>query len=440
MKIIQLTIENVKRVVVVQITPHGNLIAIGGKNGSGKSSVLDAVWYALGGEKVIPDNPIRRGQTKGKVELDLGDLLVKRTFTPRGGGSLTVCNKDGVPQSSPQALLDKLCTRIAFDPLEFANQKPDKQAETLKDLLGLNFKEENGKIARLTEERTAVNRELKSLQSRLVATVEYLDVTETVEKSASEIMAEQAKAADRNKGNAERRQEAHELNSEYNTMLRDQGMLLRQIEQARTALAELEKKETAVRCQAVKKRNEMEPILKSAGELKDEDLAPFQAKVSEVEQTNFKIRNNRAKKELREQARAKEKASEALTAQIEEVEGKKRNLLTDAKFPVPGLGLDDLGNVTFDGIAFAEANTASKIRVSVAIGLALNKELRVLLIRQGSELDPDSRQILAEMAEAAQAQVWLETSRTDAPVSVVMEDGHAVEPAPAAEPDQRELV
>ena len=99
-KIVQLTAENVKRLSVVEITPKGNVIVIGGKNGQGKTSVLDAIEYALAGDPAAK-MPVRRGEEKAHVVVELDDLIVKRTFTAAGGTSLVVTNKDGVKQLSP---------------------------------------------------------------------------------------------------------------------------------------------------------------------------------------------------------------------------------------------------------------------------------------------------------------------------------------------------
>lgn len=78
-KIIQLTSENVKRLVAVNIKPNGNLVIIGGKNAAGKSSVLDSIGYALGGKDEIPEVPIHKGAEKAKIVLELDDIIIKIT-------------------------------------------------------------------------------------------------------------------------------------------------------------------------------------------------------------------------------------------------------------------------------------------------------------------------------------------------------------------------
>ena len=136
--ILQLTAENVKRLHAVDIKPDGSLVIIGGRNAQGKSSVLDSIEFALGGDPSAK-MPVRRGEANARVVVNLGEIVVKRTFTAAGGTSLVVTNADGQKQSSPQTILDKLTGALTFDPLAFSRQKPAAQAETLRALVGLDF-------------------------------------------------------------------------------------------------------------------------------------------------------------------------------------------------------------------------------------------------------------------------------------------------------------
>jgi len=438
-KIISLKTENVKRISVVQITPDGNLVVIGGKNGQGKSSVLDSIMYALAGGDSLPSKPVRKGEDKAKVELDLGDMLVKRTFTAAGGTSLVVTNKDGVKYPTPQAMLDGLTGRLSFDPLEFAQQNPDKQSETLQALVGLDFKAQEAEITRIFDSRTVINRDVKALQSRLVAAPEHKDATGE-EVSTADILAKQTKASEQNAANSKLRQTSYDAAqaclSAKARIVEDEKLIASLKDQLSDAEEILTNRKKGL---LAKEKIHNDAVAVSDG-LKDVDLAPFQEQARNVESNNRKIRENKVKSELRAQFTAKQKESEQLTEQIEALEKQKRAAVSSAKFPVPGLTLDDARNVIFNGIPFDQASTAEQLRVSVSIGLALNKNLRILLIRRGSDLDPESLKLVAEMAEQADAQVWLETSRTDAPVSVVMDDGHIAVSEEVKEEAQSQLV
>src|SRR5690349_11343820 len=134
MKVIQLSAENFKRISAIDITPEGTLITLGGKNGAGKSSVLDAIAVALGGASLVPEEPIRQGESEGTVTVDLGEFIVTRKFTrevvrdleSEGGtqygptrSTLVIKNREGLKYPSPQAMLDKLLGRLTFDPMAF---------------------------------------------------------------------------------------------------------------------------------------------------------------------------------------------------------------------------------------------------------------------------------------------------------------------------------
>ena len=78
MKILGLVAENFKKIRVIEINPQGNLVQITGKNGQGKTSVLDSLWFALLGPKANLEKIVRKGAEKCTVKLDLGELIVTR--------------------------------------------------------------------------------------------------------------------------------------------------------------------------------------------------------------------------------------------------------------------------------------------------------------------------------------------------------------------------
>jgi hypothetical protein len=176
--IIGLKTENTKRIQAVSITPQGNVVVIGGKNGAGKSSVLDSIEWTLAGDPSAK-MPVRRGQERSRTVIEIGEpgkppeLVVKRVFTAAGGTSLVVTNADGAKQMSPQGILDKLQGRLTFDPLAFARQKPQQQAETMRALVGLDFAAHDAARDKLFEDRTAVNRHVKTLEAQLAGMPKY---------------------------------------------------------------------------------------------------------------------------------------------------------------------------------------------------------------------------------------------------------------------------
>ena len=78
----ELRAENFKRVKAVQLTPApSGLTVLGGNNNQGKTSVLDAIAWALGGDRFRPSNPKRdESVIPPNIRLELSNgLVVERT-------------------------------------------------------------------------------------------------------------------------------------------------------------------------------------------------------------------------------------------------------------------------------------------------------------------------------------------------------------------------
>ena len=189
MKITKLTTENVKRVKAVTIEPDGNLVIVGGKNASGKTSTIGSIAMAIGGKRLCPDVPIRKGEKNAKAEVVLDNgMVVTRTFTP-GGSMLKVEAGDGRAYTSPQALLDGLVGELGFDPLSWMRKKPKEQGAMLCELVGIDTGAIDTERKKLYDERTLANRELKKTELRL-QTIAYDDDLPTEEVPLAELIAE----------------------------------------------------------------------------------------------------------------------------------------------------------------------------------------------------------------------------------------------------------
>jgi DNA repair exonuclease SbcCD ATPase subunit len=423
MKILKLQAENVKRLSVVEIVPRENgLVIVAGDNGQGKSSVLDSIMIALGGTDAIPVKPVRKGEDKAKVVVDLGDYVVTRTMTSEGGGQLVVRDKDSVRQSTPQAILDGLYGRLSFDPLEFRNQKPAQRSETLRALLGLDFSTVDKEIQSIFEERTVINRDVRSLQARVEASKE--DPTAPKEEESTEAILEaQRKAATLNACNLDARRKAARAQEMVDSCKEDIDLLERSLAKMKEQIAEGEKKLSQLKSDYTDLDVTAAKLRAEAGASADIPLEPFTEKLRTVEINNAKVRLNKIKADLREQLKNKIKEAEDLSAAIERREKSKRDKIASTQFPVEGLSLSDTKEVLYNGIPFDQASTAEQLRISVAMGMAMNPKLRVLLIRQGNDLDAKNLALLAKMAEESDFQIWLEKVDPVGDTSIIIEDG-----------------
>ena len=173
MRIVKFSAENVKKLKAVEITPQGNLVEITGPNGQGKSSVLDAIYWALKGAAAdMPSAVVRQGEDSAVIKLDLGELRVTRRFRKDGNVSLVVESEKGARFPSPQRMLDELIGALSFDPLEFTRLKPRDQLAALRQVVTLDRDLDalDQETKEVFDQRTATNRIVRELETRLAAT------------------------------------------------------------------------------------------------------------------------------------------------------------------------------------------------------------------------------------------------------------------------------
>lgn len=408
MKIIRLTAANIKRLRAVEIAPDGTLQIVTGRNAQGKSSVLDAIWLALGGGAASRETPrpVRDGEKDAEVSLDLGDLVVTRTWdAEKGKTELVVRARDGAKYPQPQTLLDRLVGKLSFDPLAFTRLSARDQRQALLDLLGLDFTAEDRERQRLYDERLETGR-----QAHAFGELPKLDKgAPTTEIPPSTVLQRIAASIDA----ARAIERARDLADEC-------GLHIEQIDkrigETEAALARLRED----RVQIVERRAEAMDSLRTLPAPEDRDS--LDAELAGIEDRNQVARENARILRDREAQAALEVQYTEMGRAIAAIDQAKAQTLAATEMPVPGLGFDDSG-VTFRGVPFQQASSAEQIRVSLAMAMALNPTLRVIRILDGSLLDADSMAEIAAMATASDYQVWIERVEDDSETAVVIEDG-----------------
>ncbi len=443
MRIVKLIAENIKRLSVVEITPDGGVVILNGRNEQGKSSVLDSIFYALGGERALPSKPVRNGKKKGSIFLDLGDITVERVITAKGGGSLKVLNKEGVPQKSPQTLLNSLVGPLSFDPLAFSRMDPPKQAEVVRMMAGITFDDLDEMRATTYEARTTTKRLVKDLEGQLSGLPEV--EAPPAEVSMADLLKEEATAraaAEAKKGAIEAVVTIEDDIEQSHTDIANERLGIEQqqaeIEEQQAALKEME--------EIVRKlvKNEGDLVADREKALKAHELLPTPPDIEEIRERMGKVEDtNRLVRQASKRAAVVISLDEyrkkvgRQSASIEDIDDQKIDRVAKAKLPVPGLGFDEEG-LTLDGIPFEQCSTAVSIRTSVAIGLAQNPKLKILLIREGSLLDKDNLALVIEMAKEAKADVWIECVGDGSEGGILIEDGMVGEYKPEDSTSDRE--
>jgi energy-coupling factor transporter ATP-binding protein EcfA2 len=471
MKIVSLTAENVKRLTAVEITPTGNMVTISGKNGAGKSSILDAIFWALAGAASHQSEPIRKGATEARIRLDLGEIIVKRTFKRKESTdaetgevtddgittSIVVETAEGARFPSPQKILDDLFGHLTFDPLEFSRMKPSDQVNELRRIANLGDEIDSLDLENSGDyvNRTDINRLAKASRASAASVIvpdglpsERIDVAALIDQlqwagscnadiethkanrasAAEKIAAERARAKEIMDALPETlnviKRNAHDDHQEVTRKIEALTKELRDIETALTVDIQTAETETKAKSDEVKRvADELESKLNAAQPLPEAiDIDALRDRIADAEVINHGIDAAAQKATHEAKANEYEMTAKGLTAAMDARSAKKLALIQAAKMPVDGLGLGD-GCVLFNGLPFDQASSAEQLRVSVAIAMAANPKLRVLRVKDGSLLDEDSIALLGQMIDQSDFQLWLEKVGDGGPTSFVIEDG-----------------
>ena len=437
MKIIELRAENIKRLTTVEIRPSGNMVQITGKNGSGKTSVLDSILFALGGAKAIQSQPIRRGAKSATIRLDLGDLIVTRKFS-EGTSTVNVESADGARFPSPQAMLDKLLGTIAFDPLAFARQKPREQFDTLRGLVQVDIdfdlleRQQQGDYAR----RQEINRDVKSLRARIEAFHSFA-ADLPAERIDTKALVDAIADAGKHNADIELRKERRVLTAETADSYDIDAKIYRAraVELRRQAH---EQDEQAKKCEA--SAAELRAKLDTAPPLPEPvDVDHTKAELAKAEQVNAEVDRRARHDELQKQAWELDGQAEEITERMNGRDKAKRDAIAAAKMPVEGIAFGE-SQVMLNGVPFEQASDAEQLRASAAIAMASNPQLRVIRIRDGSLLDEQGLELLSSMADEKDFQCWIERVDSSGTVGIVMVDGRVKNQQPTEAEESHETV
>lgn len=433
MRIIELKASNLKRLEAVAIKPDGSIVEITGRNGQGKTSVLDAIWWALAGVAAIQAKPIRKGCESAVIELDLGALKITRRFTAQEDGgyttSLKVENAEGAAYKSPQSMLDALVGELSFDPLAFSKMKPAEQFAACRRFVpDVDF----DAIAAANKDdyalRTAVNRQAKDYRTQAdgitLTTLSEGARDETAliarMKEAYEHNADiERRAGNREKASADAERmerQAVEQKLRASNLREDAAKIIAQAEDLEASSAKAIADAAEIKAKLIEAGPLPAPIETPEIETAIAEARAHNAKVSEA------LAAQKRKAELIKQADAADAKSKELSAAMEARDKGLRAAVAKAKMPVAGLSFGD-NCVLLDDLPFDQASDAQQLSASLAIATALNPKLRVIRVRDGGRLDKEAMGLLAKFADANDLQVWVETVESGRASAVVIEDG-----------------
>jgi DNA repair exonuclease SbcCD ATPase subunit len=428
-KIISLEIENVKRVRAVSLAPSANgLTVIGGKNNQGKSSVLDAIMSALGGEKFTPTDAVRVGAEKGEVTITLSNgIVVTRSYTGKGT-YLKVSGGIG-----GQKLLNEFINSFALDIGGFLAAPDRERTKMLMNLVGLDLTPLNERRKKLYDDRESIGR-LATRAKKHAEDMPFDEVAGLELQTPTDIMNElQAKLAANAENHKLRQNVARVRESVEAAELKHQAKK-RRVDELKAALLEAEQEQAAAAIGLDSARKDLATAQGSVVNLVDEDTSAIKAKIAEIDEFNGRVRKNWEREKAMKQADEHKEEYRALTHQIEEIDAEKSRLLSETAMPLPGLAIED-DALVYNGRAWDCMSHSEQLRVSTAICRAIKPSQGFVLLDKLEAMDIDTLFDFHVWLEAEGIQAIATRVSSGDECSIIIEDGSAsVREAPPPAP------
>lgn len=400
-KINKLEIENVKRVKATRFEPEENgLTVIGGKNGQGKTSVLDAITWALGGDRYRPTHAQRDGSVLPPyIHIVLSNgLVVER----KGKNSdLKVIDPNG--RKGGQQLLNEFVEELALNLPRFMQASGREKADTLLRIIGVGDRlhELEQQERELYANRHAIG-QIADQKKKYAQEIAYYPDAPKEPVSATELILRQQEILARNGENQRKRMRLQQLEDEAADVQRKLDALL-------------------ARQQAV--LADLDIARRSAADLADESTAELEQSIANIEQINRKVRANLDKDKAETDALAYQNRYAELTEQLESVRKARIGLLQNADLPLPGLSVED-GELLYQGKAWDCMSGADQLRVATAIVRRLNPKCGFVLLDKLEQMDLDTLREFGAWLEQEGLQAIATRVSTGGECSIIIEDGY----------------
>lgn len=408
-KINKLEIENVKRVKAVKLEPTPNgLTVIGGKNGQGKTSVLDAIAWALGGDRFRPSQPMRDGSV---LPPNLHIVLNNGLVVDRNGKNSTLKVTDPNGQKGGQQLLNEFVEQLALDLPKFLQASGTEKAKALLQIIGMEEKviqlEQQEK--ELYNKRLAIG-QIADQKAKYAKEMPYYPDAPKTPVSASELIRQQQEILARNGENQRKRDHALELHAERNRLADKVNALQAELERYSKQLMQIDR--------------DMTIAYKTAKELQDESTVELEQNIEQIDRINEKVRTNLNKDKAEEDAQAYKDQYTALTIEINKVRQTKTDLLKSADLPLPELSVAD-GELLYKGQKWDNMSGSDQLKVATAIVRKINPKCGFVLMDKLEQMDLDTMAEFGAWLESQGLQVIATRVSTGDECSIVIEDGYA---------------
>ena len=403
-KINRLEIENVKRIHAVTVEPAASgLTVIGGRNEQGKTSVLDAIAWALGGDRFKPSQPTRSGSV---IPPTLSLRLSNGLIVERQGKNSDLKVTDPTGKKSGQQLLNEFVETLALDLPRFMAAPSHDKAKTLLRIIGVE-----DKLTELDhEEQETYNRrhaigQIADQKRKYAKEQPYFPDAPKEPVSASELIRQQQDILARNGENQRKRENLRRLETQAADIQR--------------RIDELLERQKAIQAN-------LEIARKSALDLHDESTEELERNLAGIEEINRKVRVNLDRDKAEEDALTYENQYNALTAELERIRTAKTDLLKGAALPLPGLSVED-GELTYNGFKWDNLSSSAQLKVATAIVRKLNPKCGFVLLDKLEQMDLNTMQEFGAWLEQEGLQAIATRVSTGDECSIIIEDGYVVD-------------
>lgn len=409
-KINKLEIENVKRVKAVKIEPTANgLTVIGGRNNQGKTSVLDSIAWALGGNSYRPSEPHRK---ESVIPPNLHVVLSNGLVVERKGKNSDLKVVDPNGQKGGQQLLNEFVEQLALDLPKFMQSSSKEKANTLLQIIGVGEQlyELEQKEKEVYNQRHAIG-QIADQKKKFADEQTYYPDAPKEPISASDLIKQQQDILARNGENQRKRQNLYSLEAESKNIEGEIESLMRK-------LNDLKNKQANINI-------DLETARKSALDLHDESTAELEANITNIEEINVKVRANLDKDKAETDAQDYTDQYNVLSVKLDQVRQAKIDLLKGADLPLPGLSVVD-GELTYNGFKWDNMSGSDQLKVSVAIVRKLNPKCGFVLMDKLEQMDLDTLSEFGQWLEQEGLQAIATRVSTGDECSIVIEDGYVV--------------
>ena len=410
-KINSLELENVKRVKAVKLEPTKNgLTVVGGKNNQGKTSVLDAIAWALGGAKYKPSQPQREGSlVEPQLHIELSNGMVVERMGKNG--SLKVIDPSG--QKGNQSLLDSFISQFALDLPKFMEADKNTKAKILLQIIGVGDQLSvfDKQESELYNRRTEIGRIADQKKKYADEMVQWDGVPEEI-VSAAELIQQQQEILARNGRN-------QELRNQVNNLEAQKTLLEQRIEEAQKTL-------NAMHEQFAELMEKLSIANTNAKDLQDESTAELEESIANIDSTNAKVRDNLNKQRAQEEADEYKRQYGDLTTQIEEVRKARMELLNGVEMPLDELSVQD-GELVYKGQKWDNMSGSDQLKVATAIVRKTNPQCGFVLLDKLEQMDIDTMNEFGKWLQDNNLQAIATRVSTGDECSIFIEDGYSVD-------------